>query len=96
MAFLFFCTLSYRLILVATNVYDKNINSFKKNHQFRKEIVDRNGNLLAVNLPSASLFANPQIVLDPETSVKKLAEILPDINKAKLLAELKSNKALYG
>ncbi|MFP3012688.1 MAG: peptidoglycan D,D-transpeptidase FtsI family protein [Rickettsia sp.] len=88
-----FCTLSYRLIIVATNVYDKNINSFKKNHQFRKEIVDRNGNLLAVNLPSASLFANPQIVLDPETSVKKLAEILPDINKAKLLAELKSNKS---
>lgn len=88
-----FCTLSYRLIIVATNVYDKNINSFKKNHQFRKEIVDRNGNLLAVNLPSASLFANPQIVLDPETSVKKLAEILPDINKAKLLTELKSNKS---
>ncbi|AGJ01782.1 Penicillin-binding protein [Rickettsia prowazekii str. GvF12] len=46
-----------------------------------------------MNLPSASLFANPQIVLDPETSVNKLAEILPDINKAKLIKELKSNKS---
>lgn len=91
-AFLF-CTLSYRLIIVATNVYDKNLYSLKKNSQFRKEIVDRNDNLLAVNLPSSSLFANPQIVLDPETSVKKLAEILPDINKTKLLLDLKSNKS---
>jgi len=88
-----FCILSYRLIIVATNVYDKNLQAFKKSNQFRKEIVDRNDNLLAVNLPSASLFANPQIVLDPETSVKKLAEILPDINKSKLLTDLKSNKS---
>ncbi len=88
-----FCTLSYRLIIVATNVYDKNLHALKKNSQFRKEIVDRNDNLLAVNLPSASLFANPQIVIDPENSVKKIAEILPDINKAKLLADLKSNKS---
>lgn len=61
-----FCTLSYRLIIVATNVYDKNLHALKKSSQFRKEIVDRNDNLLAVNLPSASLFANPQIVIDPE------------------------------
>lgn len=88
-----FCTLSYRLVIVATNVHDKNLHALKKNSQFRKEIVDRNDNLLAVNLPSASLFANPQIVIDPETSVKKIAEILPDINKAKLLADLKSNKS---
>ncbi|XVN41222.1 MAG: penicillin-binding protein 2 [Rickettsia endosymbiont of Argas persicus] len=88
-----FCSLSYRLIIVATNVYDKNLHALKKNNQFRKEIVDRNDNLLAVNLPSASLFANPQVVIDPEISVKKLAEILPDINKSKLLAELKSNKS---
>ena len=91
-AFLF-CILSYRLIIVATSVYDKNPNSYKRDNKFRKEIVDRNDNLLAVNIPSASLFANPQIVLDPETSVKKLAEILPDINKTKLLRELKSNKS---
>lgn len=91
-AFLF-STLSYRLIIVATNVYDKNLQALKKSNQFRKEIVDRNDNLLAVNLPSASLFANPQIVLDPETSVKKLAEILPDINKTKLLADLRSSKS---
>ncbi|MFY9589949.1 peptidoglycan D,D-transpeptidase FtsI family protein [Rickettsia endosymbiont of Halotydeus destructor] len=91
-AFLF-CSLSYRLIIVATNGYDKNTQYSKQHNKFRKEIVDRNGNLLAVNLPSSSLFANPQIIIDPKASIDRLAEILPEINKTKLLAELKSNKS---
>lgn len=86
-----FIILAYRLMLIATTEH-KARDGYAKIGSFRKEIVDRNGNLLAVNLPSASLFANPRKVVDPEKSLQKLAKILPDIDKAKLLAELKSQK----
>ncbi|MCC8398216.1 MAG: penicillin-binding protein 2 [Rickettsia endosymbiont of Labidopullus appendiculatus] len=88
----FFCGLSYRLIIVATKGYVKPEYQVK-NSNFRKEIVDRNGNLLAVNLPSSSLFVNPQKVINPEQCLEKLSKILPEIDKTKLLAELKSNKS---
>ncbi|WP_341751071.1 penicillin-binding protein 2 [Candidatus Tisiphia endosymbiont of Sialis lutaria] len=88
----FFCGLSYRLIIVATNGYVKPEYQVKSSN-FRKEIVDRNGNLLAVNLPSSSLFVNPQKVINPEQSLERLSKILPEIDKTKLLAELKGNKS---
>ncbi|MDN3030446.1 MAG: penicillin-binding protein 2 [Candidatus Tisiphia sp.] len=88
----FFCGLSYRLIIVATNGYVK-LEYQVKSSNFRKEIVDRNGNLLAVNLPSSSLFVNPQKVINPEQSLERLSKILPEIDKTKLLAELKGNKS---
>ncbi|MCC8484207.1 MAG: penicillin-binding protein 2 [Rickettsia endosymbiont of Labidopullus appendiculatus] len=88
----FFCGLSHRLIIVATNGYVKPEYQVKSNN-FRKEIVDRNGNLLAVNLPSSSLFVNPQKVINPEQSLERLSKILPEIDKTKLLAELKGNKS---
>jgi cell division protein FtsI (penicillin-binding protein 3) len=89
---LFFCGLSYRLIIVATNGYVKPSDYLVKNNA-RKEIIDRNGNLLAVNVPSSSLFVNPQKVINPEQCLKKLSEILPEIDKSKLLTELKTNKS---
>ncbi len=88
----FFCGLSYRLIIVATNGYVKPESQVKSSN-FRKEIVDCNGNLLAVNLPSSSLFVNPQKVINPEQSLERLSKILPEIDKTKLLAELKGNKS---
>ena len=86
-----FCLLGYRLIIVATNS-DIKINRYVKNSNYRKEIMDRNGNLLAVNLPSASLFANPQKIINPEQCLETLVTLLPNLDKAKLLEELKSDK----
>jgi cell division protein FtsI (penicillin-binding protein 3) len=87
-----FCLLGYRLIIVATNNEVK-INRYIKNNIHRKEIVDRNGNLLASNIPSTSLFANPQKVINPEQCLDNLKILFPDINNKKLLAELKSDKS---
>src|SRR3546814_15258143 len=39
----------------------------------RADIVDRNGVVLATTMPTASLYANPQHVRDPETAAEQLA-----------------------
>jgi cell division protein FtsI (penicillin-binding protein 3) len=59
----------------------------------RVDITDRNNNLLAVNLPGASLYANPRKIAEPEESLKKLLLVIPDLDAKRILADLKSNKS---
>ncbi len=48
----------------------------------RADIVDRNGTILAVSLPGASLYADPQQVPDPQAAATMLANALPGANEA--------------
>ena len=52
----------------------------------RADITDRNGVLLATSLATASLFGDARLVPNPEEAAKKLATVLPDIDR-KLIAE---------
>lgn len=54
----------------------------------RADIVDRNGEILATNLETASLFANPGKVKDPAALAAKLVKILPDLSLADVEAKL--------
>jgi cell division protein FtsI (penicillin-binding protein 3) len=45
----------------------------------RGEITDRNGNLLAANLPAFSLYANPREIKYPAAVARDLAKIFPDM-----------------
>lgn len=54
----------------------------------RADIVDRNGVLLATSLPTASLYADPKDVLDPQDVVDKLRRVFPDLGTEKLLSRL--------
>lgn len=54
----------------------------------RGEIVDRNGNLLAANLPAFSLYAHPREIKDPDTVARDLAAIFPDMSEETLLKRL--------
>ncbi|WP_202148864.1 peptidoglycan D,D-transpeptidase FtsI family protein [Candidatus Sarmatiella mevalonica] len=60
--------------------------------QQRREIVDRNNTFLAVNLPSASLFANPKKIPDVDHAVEKLSQLLPDLDRSKVKKILRQNK----
>ncbi|MHA6316753.1 peptidoglycan D,D-transpeptidase FtsI family protein [Altererythrobacter sp. CAU 1778] len=69
----------------------------------RGEIADRNGVPLARAFPSYALWFNPEalgetgtpLIKSPEKVAAELAAIFPDINRAKLVAHLKSGKPGY-
>jgi cell division protein FtsI (penicillin-binding protein 3) len=50
----------------------------------RADIVDRNGNILATNLDTHALYAQPHHMVDPEGSAQKLVEIFPDLKLERL------------
>lgn len=53
-------------------------------HAQRSDIVDRNGAILATNLVTASLYAQPHDMIDPRAAADALAEIFPDLDAAAL------------
>jgi len=58
----------------------------------RAEIFDRNGVLLAGNVQSASLFANPGQVLDASEAAELLAAVLPEFDVPDLIELLSSER----
>lgn len=58
----------------------------------RADIVDRNGVLLATSLNTASLYANPRLVLDPEQAALRLSAALPDINIKMIESKLRGDR----
>jgi cell division protein FtsI (penicillin-binding protein 3) len=62
----------------------------------RADITDRNGTILAVSLPGAQLFADPNQLahanVDPAAAVRKLAAVLPGLDQTKTMAKLRSGK----
>ena len=58
----------------------------------RAEIHDRNGVLLATSLATASLFADPKLVLDPGEAARRLAAVLPGLGEVQLLAKLSADR----
>jgi cell division protein FtsI (penicillin-binding protein 3) len=59
----------------------------------RADIVDRNGVVLATTMPTASLYANPQHLRDPEGAAEQLARVLPGLSPAQLHARLASGRS---
>ncbi|MFC7703280.1 peptidoglycan D,D-transpeptidase FtsI family protein [Plastorhodobacter daqingensis] len=53
----------------------------------RADIVDRNGRILATNLITHSLYAQPHQMVDPARAAMRLAELFPDLNRDTLLRQ---------
>ena len=56
---------------------------------FRGEIADTHGDLLATNLITWSLYADPKMTIDPEKTAARLAQLFPELDKKDLAEKLK-------
>src|SRR5690348_2094034 len=56
----------------------------------RPDIVDRNGEVLATDIKTSSLFAEPRRIIDADEAVEKIATVLPDIDYEQTYHKLKS------
>lgn len=59
----------------------------------RADITDRNGVLLATDLPTVNLYADARLVQDPDRVAADLARVLPDIDVPRTRERLKSGQA---
>lgn len=57
----------------------------------RKNILDRNGVLLATGVPTVDLSVNPKKVKKPEEVAKRIAAVLPDVSYQDVYDKLTSN-----
>ncbi len=57
----------------------------------RPDILDRNGEVLATDIRTVSLFAEPHKIVDPDEAVEKLATVLTDIDIRGTYKKLSSN-----
>jgi cell division protein FtsI (penicillin-binding protein 3) len=58
----------------------------------RATILDRNGEILAISLPTAALFANPREMADTGDVARQLKKILPRLDEKEAAARLASGK----
>ncbi len=56
----------------------------------RPDILDRNGELLATDIKGATLYADPQRVIDQDELVEQVTSVLPDVDAAGLRSKLKA------
>ncbi|MFA7429639.1 MAG: penicillin-binding protein 2 [Rhodospirillaceae bacterium] len=61
-------------------------------HTERADIIDRNGVVLATNLPAKNLYADARRVLDPVDAANRLVAVLPDLKKAEIIERLSSGR----
>ncbi len=54
----------------------------------RPDIIDRNGEILATDIKTASLFGEPRRIIDADEATEQLGSVLPDLNTARVRAQL--------
>lgn len=59
----------------------------------RPDIVDRNGEVLATDIATASLFADTRYVIDPRETARQLVTVLTDLNEEDVAQRLESGRA---
>ncbi|MFG1227902.1 penicillin-binding protein 2 [Xanthobacter autotrophicus DSM 597] len=58
----------------------------------RPDIIDRNGDIVAIDVKSPSLFAEPRRLIDPDEALEGLLKVLPDLDVEEARKRLNSGK----
>ena len=89
-----FIVIGIQMVLMAINPIS--ISHDRKvilNNKFdRKDIIDKNGVLLATNVKVNSLYAHPSEIINKEKVINSLIKIFPDSDKENLIKKLYSKK----
>lgn len=98
MGFFVFCyaAVALRLIFLATAPQTAAAHAYGAKQALaagRPDIVDRNGRILATDIKTPSLYADPRQIVDVDDAVDQLTEILPDLDGNQLRRDLKSDRA---
>jgi len=56
----------------------------------RPDILDRNGEILATDIKTASLYAEPRKIVDPDETIEMLSTVLPDLDLEAKYKRMKS------
>ncbi|MFT4184439.1 MAG: penicillin-binding protein 2 [Rhizobium sp.] len=62
---------------------------------WRPDIVDRNGELLATDIRTVSMFAEPFHIVDVDEAVEKLSGLFPDLDKKALYQKLSDRRSHF-
>ncbi len=82
------------MVLQPTNEGDTVTRDMPPSRLFsRANIRDRNGEILATNLHTGSLYANPKEILDAQEAAKKLHHIFQDLSLKELQSKLASERS---
>ncbi|PSJ63669.1 peptidoglycan D,D-transpeptidase FtsI family protein [Pseudaminobacter soli (ex Li et al. 2025)] len=85
-----YATITGRLIYLGMLQPDESGGPATRVTASRPDIVDRNGEVLATDIKTLSLFAEPRRIVDADEVIEKLSTVLPDIDVEQTYKRLKS------
>ena len=92
---LVYAIIAFRLVLYATTADTHTVRrggSTDAVATARPDILDRNGEILAIDLKTPSLFAEPRRIIDPDEATELLAGVLPDLDSREVRDRLASKR----
>ena len=89
-----FSAISYKLVHYANQPEDVAQHRFPVTEiaKARPDIIDRNGVVLATDVKTVSLFAEPKRIIDKDEAVELITAVLPDVDARELREKLASKK----
>lgn len=89
----FYCVIGGRLVFYAMKEPEATSSIMPADRLMasRPDILDRNGEVLATDIRTVSLFAEPHKIVDADEVIEKLRLVLPDIDAKQIYQKLSSN-----